>query len=136
MKNRGGGCLLLTRFPMRESVLRSVARFVRPGWAYGAIEGSLFRLSASRMALRVEGPLRGSNGIPSRACPQQRRPPQKAAATYGGEWKTTRRGGAWWGGSWPDRRLPWSWGRPRGRREIGGMEFLFLISRWGGVRAC
>src|SRR5258708_13516298 len=31
------GVSLLSRFPMRESVLRSIARFVRPGWAYGAL---------------------------------------------------------------------------------------------------
>jgi hypothetical protein len=35
-KHRGVGVLLLTRFPLKESDLRSIARFVRPGWACGA----------------------------------------------------------------------------------------------------
>jgi len=49
---------LLTRFPMRESVLlalsdfsegRSIARFVRPGWAYGATKD----LSSNPMGMRI-----------------------------------------------------------------------------------
>src|SRR5260370_41905506 len=66
------GVSLLSRFPMRESVLRSIARFVRPGWAYGATRMRIlgitfFFASLFCVAALLSPAFAGANGIQASA---------------------------------------------------------------------